>query len=97
MTLSEFRYLNKSTGHNFFERKTMKFFNSRLESSMYGGRYFITSEQYIGIDDIMRPRKFTVRQANDDGSVTTVGEFQKFNYVEDARIAIKALLKGVKT
>lgn len=64
---------NFARGHHFFERETMAFFRSRAGSTLYGGRYFITSEQF----DSFSARRYTVRVANDDGSVDTVGEFQE--------------------
>lgn len=89
-TLSEFRQANKTKGFHFFSRKTMKFFNSKIESSLLKGDYFITSEQ-IETSQGIRPRKYTLRRANKDATVSTVGEFQQFNSKQAAKEFIKTL------
>jgi hypothetical protein len=68
----------------------MRFFNTRLESGLIGGKYFITSERY----DENRPRRYSVRRADPDGTIDTVGEFQEYLTKDDARDAITALVKG---
>ena len=93
-TMSELKAANKKLGHHWFERGTMRFFNTRIESQLYGGRYFITSETM----DPGGPRSFSIREASADGSIDTVGKFQGFRFKEDARDEIRRLLKvsGVK-
>lgn len=96
LTMADVRYYNAATGHYFFERKTMKFFDSRVESATYsgpGGIYFITSEK-CGFTSTQR--KFAVRKFNPEtGAVTTVGDmFNKFTFVEDARAMCRELAKS---
>jgi hypothetical protein len=86
-TLAHFKAVNAETGRHFFERGAMKFFKSRIESGLIAGRYFITSEQF----DENSQRKFSVRRAEEDGSVKTVPEFQAFSSIEDARDYIKTV------
>lgn len=75
----------------WFERGAMKFFNTKVESPLYGGRYFITSE----VMDLSRgPRLYSIREAEADGTIETVGEFQGYRLKEDARDEIKRLLKA---
>lgn len=88
-TMSDVRRHNREKGYHFFDRSTNLFFRSRVESALYGGHYFVTSEQYAGIDGTERPRKFTVRRANDDGSIKTIGDFQQYRSVEDARLVAR--------
>lgn len=66
--MSEIKAANRAAGYFFFSPDTMRFFNSRVETGVIGGRYFITSEQY----DENSPREYTARRANDDGTVETV-------------------------
>jgi hypothetical protein len=89
-TLSEFKQANKDNGLHFFDRKTMSFFNSKIESSLLKGGYFITSEQ-IETSQGVEPRKYTLRKANEDATVTTVGEFQQFRTKTAAKEYIKTL------
>lgn len=89
-TLSEFKQANKTNGYHFFDRKTMNFFNSRIESSLLKGGYFITSEQ-IETSQGVEPRKYTLRKCNVDATVATVGGFQRFRTKEAAKYYIKTL------
>lgn len=89
-TLSEFKQANKANGYHFFDRKTMSFFNSKIESALLKGGYFITSEQ-VETSAGIEPRKYTLRKCNDNATVTTVGEFQRFRTKAAAKHYIKTL------
>ena len=89
MTIAQVKAANKSAGNYFFEPSTMKFFGSRIESSVYKNNTFITSEW---TDFERRNRAYTVRVFNEsNGSVTTAnfpnGEstFNKFRTIDAAR------------
>ena len=90
-TIAEVRQANRAIGHHFFDRKTMAFFASRVESGLYAGRWFITSEK-AGFTS--ERRTYTVREVMPDGKVNTVGEFCKYHIVEDARDRCRELAKG---
>lgn len=81
-TIGNIRYANQQLGHHFFDRSTLSFFGSRIGSTVYGGRYFITSEQDQSYGSIGAAwggeRRYTIRQAHADGSITTVGEFGQY-------------------
>ena len=67
----------------------MRWFDSRISSRIYGGRYFVTSERY----NYDEPRLYTVRSFTySDGrlEIDTVGEFQQY---ETARQAHNAAAK----
>ena len=71
---------NRSAGHHFFDRDTMRFFDSRVASFGYrasglGVVYFVTSEKCRGCG----PRLYTVRMMLADGTTAyPAGEdFQK--------------------
>lgn len=88
-TIADVRQANKESGGYFFSRDTVRFFGSRVESSLYAGRYFITSEK-AGFSSTLR--KFTIREALPDGSVNTVTDtFNKFRCIEDAREECRSL------
>lgn len=71
---------NRNLGHFFFERDTMRFFQTRLGSTLYGGRYFVTSERddTYGLPAWDGQRRYTVRRANGDGSISTVSVFGEY-------------------
>jgi hypothetical protein len=79
---------NHAIGHHFFTKGAMRFFNSRILPTVYGGRYFITSERF----DHNSPRYYTIRECV-AGHIETVGEFQEYATSGQAVTAIKRLLK----
>ena len=87
-TITEIKEANKAIGHHWFSRDTMRFFNSRVESKVYGGHFFITSEKYMDDDR----RTYTIRSCY-NGHVDTVGEFQQYRTIEEARHAVKEIVK----
>ncbi len=82
---------NERAGHYFFERSSMRFFNSKVASqTVIHGCYFITSEQFCD-GSYVAPRKYTIRQVNEQGHVSTVGDFQAYATVEEAKVAARLL------
>ena len=88
-TIADVRYANQQLGHHWFDRSSMRFFNTTIESSLYGGRFFITSERM----DPRHPKKYTVREALPTGEIKTVGEFHRMTSIEDARDAARNLAR----
>ena len=87
-SISQIKAANSAAGLYFFSPDTMRFFRSRVASStVYGGRYFITSEQF----NAGSPRLYTIRRCNDNGSIDTVGEFQGYKTLKAAKLAAKEL------
>ena len=75
------RIENLSSGH-FFDKASMRFFNSRLAQYGYrgpGGTFFVTSEKFRNDPTgKAHPRLYSVRELMLDGSVKTRGEFQGY-------------------
>ena len=72
----------------------MKFFNSKVHSvypvkGREDAACFVTSEQF----DERSQRKFSVRKI-DACKIDTVGDFQKFLFLDDARAAARACARG---
>ena len=92
-TISEIRQANEDAGLHFFEPATMRFFNSKIASrAVFGRHVFVTSEQFVGSDHVAQPRRYTLRSCY-DGKVNTVGDFQQYRTIEEAKAAAKALAK----
>ena len=90
-TIKEIKDANEEVGRYFFEKDTMRFFRSIIETRKpIAGSYFITSEQF----DNNSPRLYTIRQAESDGGINTIGDFQEYKTKEDAKKAINELTKG---
>lgn len=84
VSIAALKHLNELNGGCWFEKSSMRFFGTRIESGIINGRYFITSEQ----QDEGRPRKFSIRTFDDEGSVDTVGEFHSHDTKRDALEAL---------
>ena len=89
MTIADVRRINKEKGYYFFEHDTMRFFGTRIVSTLYKNNTFITSD-YTGFE--RKKRKYTVRVFdNSTGAVNTAKDkngnstFNKFYFIEDAR------------
>lgn len=92
-TMADVRAANRAAGMCWFDRGSMAFFGSRIESNLIGGAYFITSEKGAHASDA---RRFSVRKALANGSIETVGEFRAYAMRDDARDAIATLRKASK-
>ena len=93
--MAAFRQKNKAMGFYFFSPDTMRFFDSRIESGMIAGRFFITSEQPPRFSDGTRsPRGCTVRIACDDGRIRTVGKHLGHDTFDAALHVITSILEG---
>lgn len=92
-TVNDIKQLAADTGNHFFDRDAMRFFKSRIGHKVYGGRFFVSSEQF----DDGSPRLYTVRVATYEGGrldVDTVGGFQQYETRADAVAAIRQIAEG---
>lgn len=71
--LADFKAKHKAADGHFFDKGAMAFFNSRIESGLLKGGFFITSEAY----DEDSARFYTVRQVDesDHRDIETLGRF----------------------
>jgi len=90
-SMSSLRSKNKEIGHLFFNHKTMQFWGSKIETALYRGVFFITSESGV----CKQPRTFTIRQARSSGEVVTVGRGREYKTLDAAKDAAKALIKSL--
>lgn len=83
-----------NSGSHWFDKDTMSFFNSKIETGILQKRFFITSERM----ETTEPKKYTIRYfVRDYEGVPSlecfcVGEFQQFDSVADAKKYLKAYL-----
>ncbi len=82
----------KMDGH-FFDKDTMRFFNSRILETVYqgpGGVFFVTSERFVG-STYTGPRLYTVRKFNPEtGDIGTHGEYNKITKYQAIKAATEA-------
>lgn len=80
-SMEQLRTAVMNSGNHFFDRGAMRFFDSRIGGTLYGERFFVTSEQSPNA-----PRRYTVRFVRktlaSDGdwhmTVTEASNFQEF-------------------
>ena len=77
-------------GSHFFDKKTLRFFGSRILRTIYGGCYFITSEKDTYRDT--NPRLYTIRKYEGGLGIETVGEFGQYTTKAQAVSAVKKLI-----
>ena len=80
---------NKTTGNHWFDKDTMRWFDSKVYGSVHYGRYFISSE----VPPYSR-RRYTIRYADECGRIETIGEVAKY---ATYTAASKALDKMIAT
>ena len=86
LTMADVKRNNKEAGQFWFSLTTMRFFQSKVESELIDGKFFVTSEQ-SGWDS---PRLYSIRKYNPETHVIdTVGIFQAFKTCQDALDAIR--------
>ena len=88
-TIDEVKLVNAEIGHFWFTKETMKFFNSRVESELLKGKYFVTSER----QQKSEPKLYTIRKALPDGSIVTECHFRSWPTLKIAIQHIKLYLE----
>ena len=88
--MAEVRRRAAAAGSHWFEPATLRFFRSRVGRTLFGGRYFVSSEQFSPTSE----RRYTVREVTPDGHVRTIGKFMGYGTSRAAQRAIAALLGG---
>ena len=81
----------------FFSPDSMRFFSSRISELCWmqnSDIFFITSEaDKSNIKHAGSVRAFTVRKSSSSGNITTVGEFQGYETIAQARAAIRQIVE----
>jgi hypothetical protein len=91
--IEQIKKLNEAIGHNWFRADTMRFFSSEVLPTIYGGKYFISSEEDTYGN---YARKFTIRIAKANGDIDTVGSFQAYDTEAEAIEAVTEMVMGAK-
>lgn len=91
-SVADVRIANKFAGFYFFSRETMKMFGSKIESALYAGTLFITSEESWGEED----RHYTVRYVVPTGEVLTLEGASQLGSIDEARNIARTVAKALK-
>ena len=89
-SMADLKAANKAAGQFFFSPGTMKFFRSKIVTPLIMGKYFITSETFTASDG-SSSTNYTIRQANQDARIVTVG--QKHKTLSLAKAELRRLIK----
>lgn len=92
----ELALVSHQLGSHWFAPNTMRFFRSRVSRQVFGGKYFISSEDTSSpyYPDV---RKYSVRSfriENGEFFIETIGEFRQYDTRSQAFAAIQKLLKA---
>ena len=89
MTIADVKQANKDAGYYFFSRDTMRFFGTRIESTLYKNNTFITSDY---TDFEKNNRAYSVRVFHPETGIVNTAKFpdgqstfNKFSTIESAR------------
>ena len=82
---------NTDAGGHFFDERTISFFKAKVLPTVYGGKYFITS------DVTPDGKRYSVREALSSGLIKLVGERHAHVSKAAARNAIREMLNGLVT
>ena len=85
-----------AAGSHWFSKGAMQWFNSKIESSLIGGRYFITSERYESDSEKLFNVRKVVRDMNSTPSldIETVGEHMTYKTKQEAMQALEEYRKA---
>lgn len=91
-SVADVRAANRHMGNHFFDRKTMQEFGTKIESTLYAGALFITSEKSwseIG-------RHYTVRYVVPTGAVFTLEGASQLKTIDQARSIARTVAKDLR-
>jgi len=91
--IDQLRLANQAQGQGFFEKTGQDHACTRVETYLLGHLYFVTSE-LLPDDATTRDRRYTIRRANPDATIETVGEYQAYNSILQAQKFIYQLLNS---
>ena len=89
MTMADVKQANKNAGYYFFSKDTMRFFGTRIVSTLYKNNTFITTD-YTGFE--RNNRAYSVRVFHPETGIVNTAKFpdgqstfNKFSTIESAR------------
>ena len=83
-SMQQVRAANAAAGGHWFDADALRFFGSRISDTLYGGRFFVSSEQDRNGSAWDGARRYTVREALPGGRIETVGQFGMFDTRREA-------------
>jgi hypothetical protein len=82
---------NAEAGGTFFDRRTISLFKAKALPTVYGGKYFISS------DVTPDGKRYSVREVLPSGRIKLVGVRHAYLLKSEARAMIRLLVAGIIT
>ena len=83
-SITEIKKANKAAGGHFFDEGAIKFFNSKIYTTIYGDNVFITSEQFDPYNYPEIARKWSVRYIDENGRICSPNDHATFTLMKEA-------------
>ena len=91
-TITEMKTAQKENGLHWFSKASMNFFNTKIETAAKDN-HFITSEYMENVSN----KKYTIRRFKAEKfGVDTIGDFQQYATLKDAKQALKNIVKAIQ-
>ena len=91
--LDEVVEANVNIGQFFFSQKAMDEANTFIHTGVLKGHFFITSDESYSNPKLTR--KYTIRQIDDMGRVSTLGEFRGYGTIREAAASLGVTLDDI--
>lgn len=80
---------NHSCGQNWFDPAIVQIFQSKIETDLYNGRFFVTSE----IKSSHEERRYTIRSVDSGGFISNFSSEGHYEKLEDAIDVLEGFLR----
>lgn len=85
-SIEEIKAANAANDGYWFSPGAMRFFGSRISKEVIGGCLFVTSEDFPASG-----RRYSIRHADEHGTINTIGEFGQYATLAEAKRAARRM------
>jgi hypothetical protein len=86
-SIEEIKQANADNDGYWFSPGAMRYFGSRISKEVIGGCLFVTSEDFPASG-----RLYSIRHADPNGKISTVGEFGQYATLDQAKRAARKMI-----
>lgn len=91
LKIEKIKEANETAGRSFFAKRTISRFKAKVLPTVYGDKYFVTSDV-----NELGEKRYTVREAMNGGAlIRHIGDYHAYTTKAQAVAAIELLLEGV--
>jgi|TARA_R110001583_G_scaffold188564_1_gene350720 hypothetical protein len=97
MNVAHIAKTNRENNHYYFDEATVKYLQSKYYQHVFHYCYFISSEIYPHDAPVsVGEELYTIRRADEEGSVTSVGPLGRFKTLKEALHNVEEIIKDDK-